>query len=266
VANFVAAPYNNGSITYVEYGYALGRGFPVASILNTAGYYRQPTAENVAIALTGARINPDRTQILSDVYRNGDPRAYPMSSYSYMIAPTSVAGGFTAAKGDTLGKFILYFLCTGQQKAKRLGYSPLPPNLVQFAFDAVKTIPGSPAPPPISQCANPTITGEFNLGAVPLPAASEKAGAKAASGGGSSGSGGAGAGAAVVDPAAGPTTDVAVEGTDDSVAAANLQSQPISINKGRDTVSPWLYIGIALVLMLVVFAPPTIAMATRKQE
>jgi phosphate ABC transporter phosphate-binding protein len=157
VANFVSAPSNNGSITYVEYGYALERGFPVASILNAAGYYRQPTAENVTIALTEARINLDRTQVLDDVYRNPDPRSYPVSSYSYMIVPTSTAGGFTPAKGETLGKFIHYSLCAGQQKAKRLGYAPLPPNLVQFGFDAARLIPGAPAPPPISECTNPTI-------------------------------------------------------------------------------------------------------------
>ena len=44
VADYVAAPYNNGAITYVEYGYAKQRGFPVASVLNKAGYFTQPTA------------------------------------------------------------------------------------------------------------------------------------------------------------------------------------------------------------------------------
>jgi len=190
VANFVAAPYNNGAITYVEYRYALERNYPVASILNAAGYYRQPSAENVAIALTRARINPDRTAVLDDVYRNPDPRSYPISAYSYMIVPTSTAAGFSPGKGETLGRFIQYFLCAGQQKAKALGYAPLPPNLVQFGFDAQKLIPG--APPPISQCANPTITGEFNLTNVPLPAAGEKAGATNAAAGSTGGSGGSG--------------------------------------------------------------------------
>jgi ABC-type phosphate transport system substrate-binding protein len=50
VASYVSAPYNNGAITYVEYGYARQRGFPVASVLNKAGYYTQPTANAVAIA------------------------------------------------------------------------------------------------------------------------------------------------------------------------------------------------------------------------
>ena len=82
VAAFVAAPYNNGAITYVEYGYAKQRSFPVASMLNAAGYYTQPTPQAVAIALQGARLNPDRTQVLDGVYRNPDARTYPVSSYS----------------------------------------------------------------------------------------------------------------------------------------------------------------------------------------
>ena len=134
VATFVSAPYNNGAITYVEYGYAKQRDFPVASLLNKAGYYTQPTPLNVAIALTGAKIHSDFTQDLSGVYVNADPRTYPMSSYSYLIVPKTTAAGFTADKGKTLGAFILYVVCAGQTKAAQLGYSPLPKNLVSFAF------------------------------------------------------------------------------------------------------------------------------------
>lgn len=161
VANFVAAPYNDGAITYVEYGYAKERGFPVASVRNVSGQFVQPTALNVAIALQGATINRDGTQVLTGVYRNTDPRAYPVSSYSYMIVPTSTATPFSTEKGEVLSRFAYYFLCAGQQKAEQLGYSPLPRNLVQFAFDAVVKVPGALAPPAINTCANPTITGEF---------------------------------------------------------------------------------------------------------
>jgi len=100
---------------------------------------------------------------------NPDPRTYPMSSYSYLIVPRTTASPMTTAKGLTLGAFILYAVCAGQLKAAQLGYSPLPKNLVQFAFDAEKLIPGAPAPPPINQCANPTITGSFNLNDAPPP-------------------------------------------------------------------------------------------------
>ena len=169
VANFVAAPYNNGSITYVEYGYAKERGFPVASVRNVSGAYVQPTAQAVAIALQGATIRADGTQVLGGVYEFADARAYPVSSYSYMIVPTSAAGPFSAEEGLQLGNFILYFLCAGQQKAEQLGYSPLPRNLVQLGFDAIAKIPGAPATPNINDCSNPTITGNFITGAGPAP-------------------------------------------------------------------------------------------------
>jgi phosphate transport system substrate-binding protein len=155
VANYVAASTNNGAIGYVEAGYALQRGFPVASILNRSGHYVQPTWQADTLALTHATFNADRTQNLTGVYQAGDAAAYPISSYSYMITQTI---GFDPGKGKTLGEFILYFACAGQQEAAPLGYAPLPPNLVEADFAAVRAIPGAPAPPPLSQCANPTIT------------------------------------------------------------------------------------------------------------
>jgi phosphate transport system substrate-binding protein len=127
------------------------------SLLNAGGYFSQPTAGNVAVALTKAKINTDLTQNLQSVYTNKDPRTYPMSSYSYMIVPTSTAAPFNTDKGKTLSTFINYFLCAGQQKADILGYSPLPKNLVLAGFKQVARIPGHVASPPISKCDNPAL-------------------------------------------------------------------------------------------------------------
>jgi phosphate transport system substrate-binding protein len=146
VANYVAAQYGEGAITYVETAYALQRQFPVASVKNVAGVYTQPTSDAVSVALTKARLNPDSTQVLDDVYTNPDRRAYAISSYSYMIVPAAEQFTFTKDKGDTLGKFIKYFLCAGQKQAAPLGYSPLPPKLVSFGYEAIKSIPGAPDP------------------------------------------------------------------------------------------------------------------------
>ena len=60
VANTVAATYENGAIGYVEYGYAKERGFPVASVLNHAGYYTQPSSFDVAVALAGRHVQRRR--------------------------------------------------------------------------------------------------------------------------------------------------------------------------------------------------------------
>src|SRR5207237_10628825 len=111
----------------------------------------------MALARPNAAIHPDLTHNLQSVYTNPDPRAYPMSSYSYMIIPTSTDPPFNTDKGKTLSTFINYFLCQGQQKADILGYSPLPKNLVLAGFEQVNRIPGAVASPAIESCNNPAL-------------------------------------------------------------------------------------------------------------
>lgn len=163
VAGYVKQAQSEGTIGYVETSYAIEQSYPVAKVLNAAGFYTEPTAANVAVALTAAQINSDPsspkylTQVLDGVYDNPDPRTYPLSSYSYMIIPTGLQSPMTTDKGYTLGKFAYYFLCEGQQSMGDLGYSPLPINLVQAGFDQVKKIPGVDVQSiDITKCNNPT--------------------------------------------------------------------------------------------------------------
>jgi len=161
VANFVAnSAVGQGSVGYVEAGYAFGRGFPVANLRNASGNFVQPVYQNISTALAHATLNADLTQNLTGVYRAPEANAYPMSSYSYMITQTS---GFDPAKGFVLGSWLIYIACAGQQEAAPLGYSPLPPNLVRDVFTQEQKIPGAPRPPPIDaqHCPNPTITGQI---------------------------------------------------------------------------------------------------------
>ncbi|WP_306330433.1 phosphate ABC transporter substrate-binding protein PstS [Streptomyces venezuelae] len=167
VSAHVRQPQGEGAITYVEYSYAINAHFPVVKVLNRSGYYVEPTAQAVAVALLKARINTDRnstnylTQILDDVYRSADERSYPLSSYSYMVVPTSETAPHTKEKGRSLGTFARYFLCEGQQQAEELGYSPLPRNLVQAGFDQVRRIPGAPTGAvDLSDCRNPTFSSD----------------------------------------------------------------------------------------------------------
>ncbi|MGW3949905.1 phosphate ABC transporter substrate-binding protein PstS [Streptomyces sp. NPDC004752] len=185
VSGHVRQPSGEGAITYVEYSYAKNTGFPVAKVLNRAGYYVEPTAASVAVALTKAQINENKhsvnylTQILDGVYNHNDPRTYPLSSYSYMVLPTGEEGGFTKAKGNSLGTFGRYFLCDGQQQADDLGYSPLPKNLVQAGFDQLRKVPGAPTGSiDINDCRNPTFSGGVNtlLKNAPYPKSCDKKG------------------------------------------------------------------------------------------
>lgn len=180
-ADSVSSPNPPDSITYVETAYAKEHNQPVASLVNASGHAVQPTSNNDAVALEKAILYSDLTQNLANVYTNPLPTAYPISAYSYFVAPCSPslaasqgrtcngpqgASPFAAGKGSALGQFVQFVGCAGQANMPILGYSPLPPNLVQEDFDAIGRFNGGhqPAPPTAQNCKNPYIDGQ-----IPLP-------------------------------------------------------------------------------------------------
>ncbi len=147
VINFVTSAAANGAIGYDEYSYALQKGWPVAQLENQAGWFTAPTQYNVAVALTKAQINTDKNspdyllQNLNNVYTNPDKRAYAMSSYSYMIIPTSASDQrMTTPKRQALTDFIYWSICGGQAEMGPIGYSPLPINLVEASFQQMNKL------------------------------------------------------------------------------------------------------------------------------
>jgi phosphate ABC transporter phosphate-binding protein len=202
VMNFVSAGGSNGAIAYDEYSYALGKGFPVAKIENSANYFTLPDQYNVAVALTRAKIDtadvgdPTKylTQDLSQVYVNPDARTYPLSSYSYAIIPTDATDPkMTTAKRQTIVDYLFYSVCDGQKEIGPIGYSPLPVNLVQASIDQIDKLgpgpPGTPGADPnvslsgrdVASCNNPTFipgdpTGNHLADIAPLPPACDQAG------------------------------------------------------------------------------------------
>jgi phosphate ABC transporter phosphate-binding protein len=293
VAGYVAQPQYVGSITYVEYSYALNAHFPVAKLLNSAGYYTEPTAANVAVALLGAKINQDEsstdylTQQLGGVFTNADPRTYPLSSYSYIIIPTALEYGFTENKGRTLAAFTDYFLCEGQQQADVLGYSALPINLVQAGLDQVLKIPGGdPKDVNIAKCNNPTFSADGSnklATSAPQPQACDKQGSTQCT----TGTGGAagistassGTGSTTTSPVSGSTTGSGTTagagesgGTSGPLAAgtvsdvtndtrpATVSGSPVTIPTAakQQLLVPGLIAAAAagLIVLIVIFGPP----------
>jgi ABC-type phosphate transport system substrate-binding protein len=144
VMNYITSAAANGAIGYDEYSYALSKNYPVAKIENSAGYFTLPTQFNVAVALTQAQINTNKSdpnyllQNLTNVYKYGDKRTYPLSSYSYGIIPTAAADSrLNTAKRQTLADFLYYSVCQGQAQIGPVGYSALPLNLVQASFEQI---------------------------------------------------------------------------------------------------------------------------------
>ena len=192
--NYIASTSANGSIGYVEYSFALSVGYPVAKVLNSAGYFTLPTQYNVAVSLEAAQINTDQgspdylLQNLSQVYVDPDPRTYPLSSYVYMIEPTSATDSkMTTGKRQALADFEYYSICQGQKEIGPIGYSPLPVNLVEAGFGQLNKLQQADPGVDISTeniltCNNPTfVLGQPNTNYLatiaPLPPACDKSGA-----------------------------------------------------------------------------------------
>ncbi len=188
VMNTIKGFAGNGTIGYVEYAYPKNASYPVVKVLNKGGYFVEPTTYNVAVALTKATIDKKTlTQQLDGVYRNADPRAYPLSSYSYMIIPTGASDPrMTTSKRQTLADFLYHSLCQGQGDAGDYGYSPLTLNLVSAGFDQVKKLKAADSGVvltnrDVKSCNNPTFDGK-NLAhnvltdKAPQPAACDKVG------------------------------------------------------------------------------------------
>ncbi len=313
-ANYVAAVSSVGSITYVETAYAKEHNFPVASLMNASGNAVQPTSLNVATALEAAVLHPDLTQDLTNVYTDPTANAYPLSAYSYLVTPcspqlaaaqgsncassgpgeppTGPTSDFPPQKGQELGQFVDFLACAGQEKMALLGYSPLPPNLVQEDFDAIGRMPGGQQPPPVSAatCQNPYVTG-----ALPSTGGPKITG-QSGGGVGSAGSGttataageGAGGGKAPVAAVSSPTAQSASSTLTPAEVAAGYaevngklvpkMAAPTVPSKYpridaltsaiESIVPPHLlgYVGGALLVLAAVFGPPLVAMTRRRRR
>ncbi len=206
VMNFISSGSANGAIGFDEYSYALGKNYPVAKVLNSAGYYTLPNQYNVAVALTRAQIDtvdkddPSKylLQNLDQVYTYRDSRVYPLSSYSYMIIPTSASDQkMTTAKRQTLADYLYYSLCQGQKEMGPIGYSPLPINLVSAGFQQTALLHTADSKVDLTSenvatCHNPTFvagqpTRNYLAEIAPLPPGCDKQGAGPCTGSGDTG-------------------------------------------------------------------------------
>ena len=176
VADYVASPDVDGAITYVAPAYAAEHDLPVASVENASGNFVQPTSTDVSTALGAAAVNPDLTADLGPVFDDPSAAAYPLSGYSYLVAPCSpglasaqgsscqgpdVPSSLPDAAGAEVGQFIQFLACAGQDSMSAMGFAPLPANLVQEDFDAIGRLDGAtePAPPTAADCSNPALGG-----------------------------------------------------------------------------------------------------------
>jgi phosphate transport system substrate-binding protein len=178
IAQYTASSAGKWSIAYDEFGYAVTYGAPAAWVQNASGAFVQPYAQNISAALESATLRPDLSQELSGVYNSGNPEAYPLSAYSYMVTQCARTGDRPTCKGaysnsgvtETLSTWLRYIACEGQVNMARIGYSPLPPNLSQEVANSIARMTGgAPEALNVGNCANPRFSGSLGAGSASPP-------------------------------------------------------------------------------------------------
>ncbi len=143
-SQMVAAPKNDGitatirqtpgAIGYIEYGYAKMAKVAMASIENKEGNYILPSLKSGQATLANATIPEDMRGWLPDPEGKD---SYPMVTYTWMCFYKKYEKAETA---EILKKMINYCLTDGQKMADKLGYIPLPENVIKVVQKAAQNI------------------------------------------------------------------------------------------------------------------------------
>jgi phosphate transport system substrate-binding protein len=114
----------DGAIGYVGLAYALSNELSMPLVENSAGNFPEPNVESVEAAADAvSTIGPNNEISLADLPASAKD-AFPISTYTYVIAPLE------SEKAEALKKFITYAVGPGQEFGPDLDFAPLPKQVV----------------------------------------------------------------------------------------------------------------------------------------
>ncbi len=123
-----------GSLGYIEFGYAEQQGIPVASLENQAGKYIAPSSQSASQTLAAVTLPENLRAFILDP--EGED-SYPIVTYSWILAYENYDD---ADKLAAFKEVMNWSLTDGQDFAEELGYIPLPENVVSRVKSALDTI------------------------------------------------------------------------------------------------------------------------------
>lgn len=123
-----------GSLGYIEYGYAKQQEIPTATLENKAGNYIAPSEESAADALGATTLPENLRAFVSDP--EGE-NSYPIVTYTWLLAYQNYGD---ADKLQAFKDVVNWSLTDGQDYAAELGYIPLPDNVVEKVQAKLDTI------------------------------------------------------------------------------------------------------------------------------
>jgi phosphate transport system substrate-binding protein len=127
---------SEGSIGYVEYGFAKRLGLPVAVLQNKAGSFVTPTEASGRQALVeaSAKTLSGLNQSVADPAGAG---AYPIVTFSWILLYRQYAD---TAKAAAVRDFVAWGLSNGQTSGSKFGYLPLPGEVVASGRQALASL------------------------------------------------------------------------------------------------------------------------------
>lgn len=123
-----------GAIGYIEYGFAKLAKVDHALLQNKAGKYTSAGGEGGMTTLATAKLPADMRAWLPDPEGDG---AYPIASYTWMMFYKKYDDPKKAA---AVRKMIDYCLSEGQKMSEKMGYLPLPANVIAEVRKAAANI------------------------------------------------------------------------------------------------------------------------------
>lgn len=113
-----------GSLGYIEYGYAKQNNIKFAALENKAGNFIVDTEQSASKTLEAVTLPANLRAFITDP-EGAD--SYPIVSYTWLLVYKKYPD---AAKAKAVEAMIEYALTEGQKIAPELGYVPLPPKVV----------------------------------------------------------------------------------------------------------------------------------------
>jgi phosphate transport system substrate-binding protein len=127
---------SEGSIGYMEYGFAKRLGLPMASLENKSGHFVEPSdlSGTEALAQNSQRMPENLRLLIPDP--DGE-KSYPILTLSWLLLYKNHPN---AEKSSAIKQFVSYGLTDGQRYSKELGYVPLPEKIISLSKKALETI------------------------------------------------------------------------------------------------------------------------------
>ena len=127
---------SEGSIGYIEYGFAKRLQLPMAWLQNKAGRFVEPNEHSgtETLILNASQMPKNLRLMIPDP--SGE-KAYPILTLSWLLLYQHYANPATLS---ALKQFVSFGLTEGQRYSRELGYVALPDEIVSRSLDALDTL------------------------------------------------------------------------------------------------------------------------------